>query len=157
MVLASPWSCITSDWFRGRDPLTIFMRLVSSSQDYPSIFMYCRVWTEIMEPMLQLFCYVCNSIYLLARLWSKSEQVAAFLPWVLNRQGGCLACWRLQDRFPAEAALIYTKHEVLRWYCLWGLGVLPVNWIHRLWRHCPYRSWSTATKSSPLGYFSRSL
>ena len=28
-----------------------------------------------------------------------------------HRQGGCLACWRLQDRFSAEAALIYIMHE----------------------------------------------
>ena len=31
-----------------------------------------------------------------------------------HRQGGCLAFWRLQNRFPAEEALIYTMHEAVR-------------------------------------------
>ena len=38
---------------------------------------------------------------------------------------------------PAEVALIYTMHEALRGYCPWRLGVRPVNWIYRLWRHYP--------------------
>ena len=35
------------------------------------------------------------------------------------------------------AATIYTMHEALRGYCPWGWGVRSVNWINRLWRHCP--------------------
>ena len=35
------------------------------------------------------------------------------------------------------AAPIYTMHEALRGYCPWGSVVRPVNWIYRLWRHCP--------------------
>ena len=35
------------------------------------------------------------------------------------------------------AAPIYTKHEELKGYCPWGWGLRPVNWIYRLWRHCP--------------------
>ena len=38
---------------------------------------------------------------------------------------------------PAEVSLIYTIHEALRGYCPWGWGVRLVNWIYRLWRHCP--------------------
>ena len=38
---------------------------------------------------------------------------------------------------PADVALIYTMHVALRGYCPWGWGVRPVNWIYRLWRHCP--------------------
>ena len=70
---------------------------------------------------------------------------------------GCLSCWRLQCRFPAEAAPIYTMHEALMGYCPWGWEMRPVNWIYSLWRHCPQLVLSTATKSSPLGYFSRLL
>ena len=72
------------------------------------------------------------------------------------RQDGYLACWRLQDRFPAETALIYTMHEAFRGYCPWGLGVRPVIWTSLTplsVADCP----STATRSSPLGYFSRLL
>ena len=58
-----------------------------------------------------------------------------------HRQGGCLACWRLQrctfDPGRGWAAPIYTMHEALRGYCPCGWGVRPVNWIYRLWRHCP--------------------
>ena len=46
-------------------------------------------------------------------------------------------------------------HILCRGYCPWGWGMRPVNWIYRLWRHCPL--WSTATRSSQLGYFSRLL
>ena len=38
---------------------------------------------------------------------------------------------------PAEVGLIYTMHVALRGYCPWGWGVRPVNWIYRLWHHCP--------------------
>ena len=54
-----------------------------------------------------------------------------------HRQGGCLACCGCTFGFRAEVALIYTMHEALRGYCPWGWGVRPVNWIYRLWRHCP--------------------
>ena len=37
----------------------------------------------------------------------------------------------------AEVALIYTMDEALRGYCQWRWGVRPVNWIYRLWGHCP--------------------
>ena len=40
-----------------------------------------------------------------------------------------------------------------------GWGVRPVNWIYRFSCHCPQLElwWSTATRSSPLGYFSKLL
>ena len=39
-----------------------------------------------------------------------------------------------------------------------GWGVQLVNWIYRLLHHCPYSwFWLTATRSSPLGYFSKLL
>ena len=69
-----------------------------------------------------------------------------------HRKGGCLACLRLQGRF--LAALIYTAARGAQ-------GVLPMSVggatsqldlvsdaIVRSWL------WSTATRSSPLGYFS---
>ena len=43
---------------------------------------------------------------------------------------------RLHVRF-RWGALIYAIHEALRGYCPWRWGVRPVNWIYRLWRHCP--------------------
>ena len=33
---------------------------------------------------------------------------------------------------PAEVALIYSMHMVLREYCPQGRGVRPVDWIYRL-------------------------
>ena len=65
-----------------------------------------------------------------------------------------LACWRLQGRFPSGAAPIYTMPEKLRGYCPWGwgcdksIGFTVSDAIVRSWL------WSTATRSSPLGYFS---
>ena len=47
------------------------------------------------------------------------------------------------------------QYVELKGYCPWGWGMRPVNWIYRLWRRCWL--WSTATRSSPLGYFSRLL
>ena len=55
------------------------------------------------------------------------------------------------------AGPIYTMHEVLRGYCPWGWGcyqsilstvsnAIVCSWL-----------WSTATRSSPLGYFNRLL
>ena len=35
------------------------------------------------------------------------------------------------------AAPIYAMYEELRGYCPCGWGVRPVNWVYRLWRHCP--------------------
>ena len=57
----------------------------------------------------------------------------------------------------AEAALINTMHEALREYCPWGcgcdwsIGFTVSGAIIRRWL------WSTATRSSPLGYFRRLL
>ena len=54
-----------------------------------------------------------------------------------HRKGGCLACWRLQGRYSAEAALIYTMHgRGSQGVLPMRVGVRPVNRIHRLWRHC---------------------
>ena len=76
----------------------------------------------------------------------------------LNRQGGCPACWRLQG-CKIESRLwlrapIYTMHEELRGYCTWGWGVRIVNWIYHPWAIVRSWLWSTATRSTPLGYFS---
>ena len=82
--------------------------------------------------------------YILLSHWEEEDQHTLRLEWP-HRQGGCLACWRLQlarsnpgcDR----AAPIYTslcmRHSVVGWYCPWGWGVQPVNWNYHLWRHCP--------------------
>ena len=56
-----------------------------------------------------------------------------------------------------ETAPIYTIHETLRGHCPWGwecdqsIGSTVSDAIVRSWL------WSTATRSSPLGYFSRLL
>ena len=64
------------------------------------------------------------------------QQKETTAPEWTHRQGGCLACWRLQGRFSAESSLIYIMHESLRGYCPCVWGVRPINWIYRLWRHC---------------------
>ena len=62
---------------------------------------------------------------------------------------------RLQGRFPAEAALIYTIHEALRVTAHEGevghksIGSTVSDAIIGSWL------WLTATRGSPLGYFSR--
>ena len=73
-----------------------------------------------------------------------------------HRQGGCLACWRLQDRIPAVAEL----HQFILWMRLSGgtahegggcdpwIGSTVSDAIVCSWL------WSTATRSSQLGYFS---
>ena len=75
--------------------------------------------------------------------------VSAVIPYEIARNkevqkselGGCNVqkqphMLRFHDRVQLSA-LIYTMHEALRGYCPWGWGVRPVNWIYRLWRHCP--------------------
>ena len=52
-----------------------------------------------------------------------------------ERQGGCLACWWLQGRFPAEAALIYTMHEGAQGLLSMRVGVGSVNCISPEWPH----------------------
>ena len=49
------------------------------------------------------------------------------------RQGDYLACWRLQGRFLAEVAPIYTEHDQLRRYCPGGGGVVAASQLdHRV-------------------------
>ena len=73
-----------------------------------------------------------------------------------HRQGGCLAWWSCKARsipYWAETAPIY-MHEALKGYFTWGWGcdqsigsTVSDPIVHSL-------LWSTATRSSPLGYFS---
>ena len=73
-----------------------------------------------------------------------------------HRQGGCLVCWRLQDGIPAAAELhrfmLFTRrsggtaHEGRG--CDQPIGFTFFDTTVRSWL------WSTATRSSPLGYFS---
>ena len=49
--------------------------------------------------------------------------ISIYYPEWQHRQGGCIACWRLKGRFPAEAAPIYTGHEALSGHCPWGWRV----------------------------------
>ena len=70
---------------------------------------------------------------------------------------GCLVCWRLQGRFPAEAAKIYTMHEEHRGTFHEGEGVRQVSWTAVADTIVSSWLWSTATRSSQLGYFSRLL
>ena len=78
------------------------------------------------------------------------------------RQGGCFACWRVQGckieyRLWLSCTDLYYMHETLRGYCPWGwgwdqsIGSTVSDAIIRCWL------WSTATRSSILGYFSRLL
>ena len=90
-------------------------------------------------------------------LWSRYQYMIhiTLMLWVAAyRQGGSHAEVAARS-IPgwAETAPIYTMFG----YCPWGWGVRPVNWINRLWRHCRSSLWSSATRSSPLGYFSRFL
>ena len=81
-------------------------------------------------------------------------------PWVVVRTGKVVASHAEVARsIPGwvEAAPIYTIHEGLRGYCTWGWGCdqsilfTVSDAIVRSW------FWSTATRSSPLSYFSRLL
>ena len=73
------------------------------------------------------------------------------------RQGGCLICWRLQGQLPSQAAPIYTLHEEIGGTAHEGgvksksIGCTISDAIVRSWL------WSTASRSCPLGYFSRLL
>ena len=75
-----------------------------------------------------------------------------------HRQGGCPACYRLQDRIlsVSERRFILctkcsegTAHE--GGGCDQSIGSTVCDAIVRSWL------WPTATRSSPLGYFSRLL
>ena len=76
---------------------------------------------------------------LLSGFYGMAILLTSFLSYTLSgRIGKVVASHAAVVRsIPAEVALIYTMHEVLRVYCPWYWGVRPVNWIYRLWRHCP--------------------
>ena len=112
------------------DCLGIRSRVVHGKSQSPRVF--------VSTPVL-----ICTSSTMLGHLyigWCLHPKVKSIMEWP-HRQGGCLACWRLQrctfDPGCDWAAPIYTMHEALRGYCPCGWGVRPVNWIYRLWRHCP--------------------
>ena len=69
-----------------------------------------RYLTKVSAQIIQWIIFERNELSItLSTLYSYPE-------WP-HRQGGCLACRRLQGRFPAEASPINTMHEVLRGYC----------------------------------------
>ena len=81
------------------------------------------------------------------------------LVWLPHMQGGWLACWRLQDRIPAVAEphrfILCTRRSGGTAHdgggCDQSIGSTVSEVIVRSWL------WSTATRSSPLGYSSRLL
>ena len=105
--------------------------------------MHCLVYNDLQEQrgieqrtqkiMYSIFCAL-NSNYageifaLLSTAWFNASWFKLTLlgkycwryaGWP-HRHGGWLACWRLEDRFPAKATLIYTMHEGVQ-------GVLPMR------------------------------
>ena len=76
---------------------------------------------------------IINIICLYFLTYGKS--IMKYSDW-LHRQGGCLAC--CSCTFSSRCAgtdLFYARGT--QGYCPEGFGVWPVNWIYRLWRHCP--------------------
>ena len=72
-------------------------------------------------------------------------KVSCLIPWVaahVVRWSGAYP-WTLVESRLVQQVLRFVgrgntvQYVELRGYCPWGWGVRPVNWIYRLWRHCP--------------------
>ena len=81
--------------------------------------------------------------------WVASQVVRCMvaLPWTRVRVSAGAPSLRFVGRVKT------VEYVELRGYCPWGWGVRPVKWIYRLWRYVRSWLWSSATRSSPLGYF----
>ena len=112
--------------------------------------LFCYMYDNSVVYFLQLF------ILYLYRFWRRGIKVSAWAQEhviVYTLKGGCLACWRLQDRIPAVAELhrfiLCTKRSGVLpkrvGECDQSIGSTVSDAIVRSWL------WSTATRSSLLG------
>ena len=71
-------------------------------------------------------------------LYPRIDDLTSSYPEWLYRQGGCLACWscRVDSRLNRGCTDLYYARGA-QGVLLIRVGVRPVNWIYRIWRHCP--------------------